>query len=320
MGHRFSDARHYLAQAELGGAPAADVQRLRLNIDQACGANLDAVLDERREIAAKSVAIGQTSWRLVRCWRICVSLPTPTMFTARRCVNTRTFRHLPWRGFAFSSACFGANLRSEPKLALAEQWYRKAIACLPCYVKARVHLAEILSGDGRTKEAEALLTPALASGDPEVRWRLADVLAAQGRHAEADAELDAARSGSRLFWRRHLLAFADHGAEFYAGSGNDAHEPSNWRASTSTTVQRFVPSNRHTRSPSRPGKRRRPLKFLQQAPSAGGTLPHSGCRLWHHRESPHDRSSSFRRWHGARRRCSGLPVVAVGCCCAAWRT
>ena len=37
MAHRFSDARHYLAQAEIGGAPTADVDRLRLNIDQACG-------------------------------------------------------------------------------------------------------------------------------------------------------------------------------------------------------------------------------------------------------------------------------------------
>ena len=54
MTHRFSDARHYLAQAELGGAPAADIKRLRLTIDQACGVNLDSVLDERRQIARKS--------------------------------------------------------------------------------------------------------------------------------------------------------------------------------------------------------------------------------------------------------------------------
>ena len=41
MLHRFSDARHYLAQAELGGAPSAEMcKRLRLSIDQACGLNL----------------------------------------------------------------------------------------------------------------------------------------------------------------------------------------------------------------------------------------------------------------------------------------
>jgi hypothetical protein len=54
MTHRFADARCFLARAELGGAPAAEVRRLALNIDQACGANLDKVLDERRETAWNS--------------------------------------------------------------------------------------------------------------------------------------------------------------------------------------------------------------------------------------------------------------------------
>ena len=38
--------------------------------------------------------------------------------------------------------------------------------------KARVHLAEIYSSSGRAGDAEALLIPAISSGDPEVRWRL----------------------------------------------------------------------------------------------------------------------------------------------------
>src|SRR6516162_10166071 len=54
MTHRFTDARHYLAQAEIGGAPTDEIRVLRLNVDQACGANLDRVLDQRREIARKS--------------------------------------------------------------------------------------------------------------------------------------------------------------------------------------------------------------------------------------------------------------------------
>jgi hypothetical protein len=107
-------------------------------------------------------------------------------------------------------------------LARAEHWYRKAVTSLPCYVKARVHLAEIQAIDGRTSDAEATLTPAIASGDPEVLWRLADILKAEGRLTEADAQLEAARSGFEALLEKHLLAFADHGAEFYSGSGNDA--------------------------------------------------------------------------------------------------
>jgi hypothetical protein len=47
------------------------------------------------------------------------------------------------------------------------------------------------------------------------------VLIAQGAFAEGERQLDAARSGFEELLGRHLLAFADHAAEFYAGSGND---------------------------------------------------------------------------------------------------
>ena len=66
-----------------------------------------------------------------------------------------------------------------------------------------------------------MLRPALASGDPEVSWRLADVLHAEGSVDEAAVQLEAARSGFEALLDRHLLAFADHGAEFYVGSGGD---------------------------------------------------------------------------------------------------
>jgi len=43
-----------------------------------------------------------------------------------------------------------------------------------------------------------------------------------GRRIEgAEARMKAARSGFQFLLERHLLAFADHGAEFYAGSGSD---------------------------------------------------------------------------------------------------
>ena len=73
----------------------------------------------------------------------------------------------------------------------------------------------------RTGHAEALLRPALASGDPEVRWRLADVLLAAGKAEEAAAHLALAREQFEALLGTHLLAFADHAAEFYAGSGDD---------------------------------------------------------------------------------------------------
>jgi hypothetical protein len=47
------------------------------------------------------------------------------------------------------------------------------------------------------------------------------VLIAQGRFEEGEKQLDAARFGFEELLGRQLLAFADHAAEFYAGSGGD---------------------------------------------------------------------------------------------------
>jgi len=218
--HRFSDARHYLAQASLGGAPSADVKRVLLNVDQACGSHLEEVLDERRGIVEKSgrfedrVALGALLADLGE-----FDDADETYREALR--GYQDVSPFPVAWVCFQLGMLWGELVPEPLLARAEHWYRKAIVTLPCYVRARVHLAEICSAASRASEAEATLRPALASGDPEVSWRLADVLHAEGRADEAASHLEAARARFEALLDKHLLAFADHGAEFYIGSGGD---------------------------------------------------------------------------------------------------
>ena len=86
-----------------------------------------------------------------------------------------------------------------------------------------MHLAEIYSRTGQLSEALSLLIPAAGTGDPEIWWRLSEVMARQGKSADAEAQMQAARSGFESLLERHVLAFADHGAEFYAESGIDIH-------------------------------------------------------------------------------------------------
>jgi tetratricopeptide (TPR) repeat protein len=218
--HRFSDARHYLAQASLGGAPSADLKRVLLSVDQACGSHLEEVLDERRGIVAKS-------GRFEECIALGGLLADLGEFGEADAIYRDALRRyqdvspFPVAWVCFQLGMLWGELVAEPQLTRAEHWYRKAVASLPCYVRARVHLAEILSATGRAPEAEAMLKPALAGGDPEAWWRLADVLNAEGRFDEAALHLEAARSGFEALLDKHLLAFADHGAEFYIGSGND---------------------------------------------------------------------------------------------------
>ena len=220
MTHRFADARHFLARANLAHEQQTDVSRLLLNIDQACGSNLTTVLDERRRLARKSGRIED----MVALGTLLADLReiTEADRTYRQALQTyRDVSPFPVARTYFQLGVLWGELVPEPQAARAEGWYRQAIGCLPAYTRARVHLAEICLSNGRADEAELVLMPAVPGGDPEVLWRLADVLVAQERYAEAEAKMDAARSGFESLLERHLLAFADHGAEFYAGTGNN---------------------------------------------------------------------------------------------------
>ena len=218
--HRFGDARDHLAAAALMGAPREAIERHSLAIKQACGVDLDAVLAARRRIAA-------TSNRLEDHVPLGAVLADLERFAEADAVYRQAFHAyhamspFPLAWVCFQLGMLWAELVPVPDLDLAAVWYKRALAYLPRYVKARVHLAEIYVSQDHTGDAETLLRPALSSRDPEVRWRLADVLIAQGKFDEAETHLEAARVGFDRLLGRHRLAFADHAAEFYAGSGDD---------------------------------------------------------------------------------------------------
>jgi tetratricopeptide (TPR) repeat protein len=221
--HRFADARRHLATAKCDGELREAVGRLSLSIDQACGTRLDEVLAARRRIAAESNSLED----LVPLGALLADLRE---FAEADHVYRRALQvYEDVSPFAVAWACFQlgvlwGELVPEPQTRRAADWYRRAVEYVPPYVKARVHLAEIHLRSGEAVEAERLLTAAVASGDPEVRWRLGEAMAAQGKVSEAEAQLAEARSGFERLLEKHLLAFADHGAEFYAAGGNDIHK------------------------------------------------------------------------------------------------
>jgi len=218
--HRFADARDHLARAALMGGPRDAIERHSLTIDQACGVKLDAVLAARRQIASVSGRLED----LVPLGAVLADLERFAEADAVYLDALYSYGDLspfPLAWVCFQRGMLWGELVPLPDHNLAAHWYQRAVSYLPAYVKARVHLAEIYTSQGQTRDAEALLAPVLSSRDPEVRWRFADALIAQGRFEEAEAHLQAARFGFEELLGRHLLAFADHAAEFYAGSGDN---------------------------------------------------------------------------------------------------
>jgi tetratricopeptide (TPR) repeat protein len=217
--HHFADARRCVDRAD-GLSETAAAHRLSLSIDQACGTRPDAVLDIRWRMAEESGRLED----LVPLGSLLADFRE--FDEADRCYRRALITYQDTSPFAVAWACFQlgvlwGELVSKPQSSRAAWWYRRAIEYLPCYVKARVHLAELYLRDGQIEDAKDLLMPALSSGDPEVSWRLADVQAAMERFEDAAFWIRTAQSGFETLLTKHLLAFADHGAEFYSGSGND---------------------------------------------------------------------------------------------------
>jgi tetratricopeptide (TPR) repeat protein len=218
--HRFADARDHLSRAARMGGSREKIERQLLSIDQACGVQLDAVLAMRRRNAAASGRLED----LVPLAAMLADLerfPEADAIYRQALYSYDDISPFPLAWVCFQLGMLWGELAPAPDRDIAAHWYRRAIAYLPGYVKARVHLAEIYASQGQPSDGETLLLPALVSRDPEVRWRLADMLIAQRKFDEAKIQLDAARFGFDDLLGRHILAFADHAAEFYAGSGND---------------------------------------------------------------------------------------------------
>jgi tetratricopeptide (TPR) repeat protein len=164
--HRFANARAALEQAQHCGVAASDTDRLALAIDQATGDNLQAVLATRRERAAKP-----STWTELQ--PLGALLADLGEFDEAESTNLRELREYPGVSpFALAWACFQLGMLwgvciPSPDRQRASQWYRSAIDYLPCYVKARVHLAEIYLDHGDAVAAQMLLEPARARADPD---------------------------------------------------------------------------------------------------------------------------------------------------------
>ena len=220
MAHRFAEARGYLDQVSDCTDLAGEARRLSLSIDQACGTALDIVLEERQRMVSQSGRL-EDMIPLAALHAELRNFERADEIYQQALSEYRDASPFPVAWACFQLGALWGELIPEPQKARAAAWYEQAIRYLPAYVKARVHLAEIYLRRDLLADAENLLRPVIASGDPEVSWRLADVLMAAGSLEEADEHMQAARAGFEHLVRKHPLAFADHGAEFYAGSGND---------------------------------------------------------------------------------------------------
>ena len=246
--HRFDDARGHLARAELMGGAREAIERHSLAIDQACGVELDNVLAARRRIAT-------ASGRLEDLVPLGAVLADLECFAEADAVYRQAFYSyygispFPLAWVCFQLGMLWGELVPVPDPDLAALWYRRAIAYLPGYVKARVHLAEIYASqdrDGRGGDAAPAGAFEPRSGGPVASGRR-DGRAGRGSkrprrsstpHGSGSMSfLGDTRSPSRTMPRSSTPAAA-----------TTAGGRSNSRARMSRIVRHAVPSSRPMRS------------------------------------------------------------------------
>lgn len=218
--HLFEDAQAKLDKAKKLGADDGAISRIELSIKQALGKNLDRVLEQRLQRAKLSNAIAD--W--VPLGALLADLGGHDEAHDAYIKGLKAYADLSPLGLAW--ACFQlgylwGEVVDEPNLDRAAFWYAQAVDYLPGYTHATVHLAEIHLEKGEYDKARRLLNSVIKSGDPEARWRMSELLEAEGNIQASEIEREAARIMYEDLLSRHELAFADHAAEFYLGSGNN---------------------------------------------------------------------------------------------------
>lgn len=104
---------------------------------------------------------------------------------------------------------------------LAKEYYQTAIAYVPSFVTARVHLAEVFLSEHNPLRALEILGPVESSDDPEVAGLLSEVHGVLGNAGLSASYGQSGASRYEELLEVFPLAFSDHGVEFYLGPGDN---------------------------------------------------------------------------------------------------
>ena len=219
--HHFPRSVELLSLAEQFGVEPELISSARFGIAQATGKNLNAVLDER---IARAKQLGGIQ-NLVPLAALYADLGEYDKAHATYLKALREYDDLS--PFALAWVCFHLGVLHgetvpEPDLDEAAGWYKAAIAYVPDYVHARVHLSEIYIENDQFDQAAAMLEPIMNTEDPEVFWRYAQLKERLNKNAESDIFLLKAKARFEDLLSRHELAFADHAVEFYLGTNQES--------------------------------------------------------------------------------------------------
>lgn len=217
--HRFADALADAAAAERVGANADEIRALRASILVAIGCaeklvpQLEAAVIRHPGFASRSALAGAYAamGRLAEADRLYVSA----------LADLETTSPFPYAWVYFARGVMWTEQGGDS--ARGERLYTQALAHLPEFAAASIHLAELEVARGNLAPAIMRLERVVASsGEPEALGLLGALHVRTGDPVRGRREVSRARQRYEALLARYPLAFADHAAEFYLGPGADA--------------------------------------------------------------------------------------------------
>lgn len=212
--HRFGEAAALLDEAAVSGGEAGEIERARIVIDLAQGVDPVSLLPRAQVLVDESPSFARLNL-LASVYGALGRYQEADDTYLRALAEYRDVSPFALAWASFTRGVMWGEAAGRPDLALV--LYRDAVARLPQYVVANVHLSELEEAESAVTRLEGI---AAAAGDPEPAGRLAELLAAADPDRAAELR-DAATARYDTLLARHEEAFLDHGAEFFAGPGGD---------------------------------------------------------------------------------------------------
>jgi tetratricopeptide (TPR) repeat protein len=217
--HRFTDALADLAAAEGAGAKPEEVAPSRASILVAIGRAADAIpllevaLVRNPGFASRSALAGAyaAAGRFADADRLYVEALG----------DLETTLPFPYAWIYFARGVMWVEQGRDPMRG--EALYKQALAYLPEFVAANIHLAELEIARGDIQSAMPRLERVVQlSNEPEAAALLGMLYIRTGDTTRGFPEIELARRRYDSLLARYPLAFADHASEFYLGPGADA--------------------------------------------------------------------------------------------------
>jgi tetratricopeptide (TPR) repeat protein len=214
--HRFADALADLAAAERAGAGGDELAGLRASIRVATG-GADAMVPQLEAAVTQHPGFASRG-ALANAYAAVGRFADADRLYAAALDDLDTTSPFPYAWIYFARGLLW-DTRDQGR---SEAMYARAIAYLPAFATANIHLAELEIARGDLETAAARLERVVAaSHEPEAVALLGALHVRMGAPGRGAREIADARQRYEALLALHPLAFADHGAEFFLGPGAD---------------------------------------------------------------------------------------------------